>query len=80
MKVMSKITNLSPKDVIDRAEAFFNAKYGLNMLESNHTCCAYFQGETGFVAVRVVPSGKHNEAILETREWDYQIQEFLKTL
>ncbi len=80
MKVMSKTTNLSPKEIIDRAEAFFNGKYGLKMLESSESCCAYFQSDIGFVSLRIVTLGKRNEAILETREWDYQIQEFLKTL
>ena len=80
MKVMSKVTDLSPKEIIDRADAFFNGKYGLTRLESDSSCCAYFGNKIGFVSLRVVSSGKRNEAVLETREWDYQIQEFLRML
>lgn len=80
MKVMSKETKLSPREVIDRAKKFFDGKYGLTMVESDSSCCAHFLSDVGFVTLRVVTSGDHNEAILETREWDYQIQEFLRKL
>ncbi|RDE17443.1 MAG: hypothetical protein C4K49_02755 [Candidatus Thorarchaeota archaeon] len=79
MKVMSKVTNLAPKEIIDKAVVFFSGKYGLKRLESSESCCAHFQSDIGFVSLRVVTMGKRNEAILETREYDYQIQEFLKT-
>jgi hypothetical protein len=80
MMVMSKVTKLSSRDVIDRARKFFDRKYGLTMLESDPSCCAHFVSDIGFVTVRVVSAGNLNEAILETREWEYQIQEFLKKL
>jgi hypothetical protein len=80
MLVMSKITKLSPKDILDKARKFFDGKYGLRMLESDPSCCAHFTSDVGFVTVRVVSSGDYNEAVLETRDWDYQIQEFLMRL
>jgi len=80
MMVMSKVTKLPPKDILDKAKRFFDGKYGLKMLESDPSCCAHFMSDIGFVTVRIVSSGEYNEAILETREWDYQIQEFLKMI
>jgi len=80
MKVVSKRTRLTPMEIIKKAEDYFDGRFGLKKTDSDSSCCADFVGDLGFVSVRVEASDGSNEAVLTTREFDYQVQDFLKRL
>ncbi len=80
MKVVSKRTRLTPLEIIRKAEEYFDGRFGLRKTSSVASCCADFVGDLGFVTVRVATSGGLSEAVLTTREWEYQVQEFLKRI
>ena len=77
----SKETRRSPERVLERALAFFGpAGMGMKVEEQN-ACCLHLTGGGGYVLVQVgaAESGR-TSVILETREWDYQVVQFLETL
>jgi hypothetical protein len=80
MKVMSKETRLSPEKVIERAKEMFNSKYGLKVTQESPGCCIDFASDIGFVTVQVNNDKGHTEVKVTTREWEYQVGEFLKNL
>ena len=77
----AKKSKLEPEAVLQRAEEFFGAGgLGLQVIERNE-CCRSFQGSGGHVTVtaaRCEPD--KTEVDLETREWDYQVKEFMGKL
>ena len=73
-------TKLSPEEAVKRAVAFFGAGgYGLEVKEQAK-CCAYFEGGGGGVEVTAVAEGKGASVELVSREWDYQVKEFIGDL
>ena len=78
MKVMSKQTRLSSEEVIERAKNFFENEIGLKMIDETVNCCVEFASNLGFVIVQYQGENQNPEVILTTREYEYQIQEFLK--
>ena len=77
----SKQSRLEPIAVLRLAENFFGAGgLGLKVVERNE-CCLSFEGGGGHVTVsaaRCEPD--YTEVDLETREWDYQVKEFMGKL
>ncbi len=80
MLKMAKKTKLSPEEVIKRAVEFFGpAGHGLKVKEQ----CAdsvYFEGGGGIVEVTTCAEGKGTSVELVSREWDYQVKEFISKL
>lgn len=78
MKVISKKTRLSSDEVILRAKTFFENNLGLTLAEETAGCCVEFRSKLGFVIVQAMEEDKEREVTVSTREYEYQIQEFLK--
>ena len=73
-------TKLSPEEAIRRAVEFFGpGGYGLEVREQGN-CCAYFEGGGGGISVTASAEGKGALVDLESREWDYQVQEFSRKI
>ncbi len=73
-------TRLSPEEAIKRAVEFFGpGGYGLEIKEQS-TDCAYFEGSGGGVDVTVCAEEKGTSVELESREWDFQVREFIGKL
>ena len=80
-----KESKLSPDKVLEKALQFFGpGGLGLEVKEQDE-CCASFEGGGGHVVVRASEKGpalsgvegKGSEVDLETREWDYQVKQFM---
>ncbi len=80
MKVMSKKTKLSFDEIMRKAKAAFEGRYGLTITDIEEGCCIEFSSDIGFVTVKVVESDDENEVTLTTREWEFQIEKFLANL
>ncbi|MDF1540883.1 MAG: hypothetical protein P1Q69_18445 [Candidatus Thorarchaeota archaeon] len=80
MKVMAKETSLEINKIISEAVTYFKGFFGLQVADHVPNCCVEFSNNTGYVTVQVFPKGSRNEVILTTREWDYQVLEFMKSL
>jgi hypothetical protein len=77
---MAKQTRLNPEDIIARAVEFFGEK-GEQLDERDRSrCCIYFEGGGGYVAISIVEESKKRTLDVETREYEYQVKRFLKTL
>jgi hypothetical protein len=77
----AKESRLEPEAVLRRAEEFFGTGgLGLELIEGNE-CCRSFEGSGGHVTVSAVRCRPDKtEVNLETREWDYQVKEFMGKL
>ncbi|RPI79826.1 MAG: hypothetical protein EHM45_01345 [Desulfobacteraceae bacterium] len=73
-----KETKLAPEKVLSKAVEFFK-QTGLN-LKQQDDCSASFEGGGGHVIITAEPKGSGADVDLETREWDYQVKEFMKKL
>ena len=80
-----KESKLSPAKVIEKALGFFGPSgLGLEVKEEVEGC-ATFEGGGGHVFVSACEKGpalsgvegKGSEVELETREWDYQVKQFM---
>jgi hypothetical protein len=70
-------TKLTPEEALKRAVKFFGPQgYGLKVKEQVPGCVE-FQGGGGGVAVIASAQGKGTTVSLESREWDYQVKEFI---
>ena len=70
-------TKLSPEEAIKRAVEFFGpGGYGLEVKEEGVNC-AYFEGGGGGVRVTTCVEGKETSVEMESREWDYQVKQFI---
>jgi hypothetical protein len=83
IKTMIKIakqTGLAPEKVINRASKFFG-KGGEGLEEKERTpCCISFEGGGGYVSISIYDEEKHRMVDVETREFEYQAKQFLRTL
>jgi hypothetical protein len=71
-------SNLEPQEVLDRATEFFGPD-GLGLeLGSRTDAAVSFVGGGGHVAITVCPTDSGTELDLETREWDYQVRQFMQ--
>jgi len=73
-------TKLSPEKTIEEAVAFFGPDgYGLEVKE-NYKNHAYFEGGGGSVAITVKPVDNKTSVDIVSREWDFQVQQFLEKI
>jgi len=71
-------SKLSPEEAIKRAVKFFGPEgYGLTV-KDEAPFSAEFEGGGGGVAIGVSAEAKGSRIEIESREWDYQVKEFLK--
>lgn len=76
----SKQSQMQPDEVLQRAEDFFGGGLGLKVAERTE-CCLSFEGGGGHVTVTTARcEPKYTDVDLETREWDYQVQQFMEKL
>lgn len=79
LKIAGK-TKLSPEEAIKKAVEFFGpGGYGLKVNQQNPTC-VYFEGGGGGIQITACIEGKRTSVDLESREWDYQVKEFLRKI
>jgi hypothetical protein len=77
MLKMTTTTKLSPEEAIKRAVEFFGPNgHGLE-IKNQAGDCAYFEGGGGGVNVSACADEKGASVELESREWDYQVREFI---
>ena len=76
LKITTK-TKLSSEEVIKRAVEFFGPDGHGMEVKGQQSNCAYFEGGGGGVAVTTCAEGKGSSVDLESREWDYQVKEFI---
>ncbi len=70
-------TKRQPEEVVKKALEFFGpGGYGLKVTEQNDTC-ASFEGGGGEVRVTACADDKGTSVDLESREWEYQLREFI---
>jgi hypothetical protein len=73
-------TKLSPEQAVQRAVAFFGeGGLGLDVTEQGE-CCAHFVGGGGHVRVTAAAGEPRTVVELETREWDYDVRQFMRKL
>ena len=79
LKIATK-TKLSPEEAIKRAVEFFGpGGYGLEV-KNQSPGCVYFEGGGGGVNVIACTEEKRTSVVLESREWDYQVKEFIRKI
>jgi hypothetical protein len=77
---ITKNTDLSVDEVVEQASDFFGNKgLGLEEKERN-SCCITFEGGGGYVSITAVEAGGKRDVDVESREWEYQVKRFLKTI
>jgi len=70
-------TALTPHAVFERASAYFGPHgWGLELTSSDERCMV-FEGGGGYVAI-TTKAGDETTVELETREWDYAVQQFMQ--
>ncbi len=80
MLKIAKKTKSTPEDVIKKAVEFFGPSgYGLKVTEQAEAC-ASFEGGGGGVSITACSEGKRTSVEIETREWEYQVKEFLRKI
>jgi hypothetical protein len=73
-------TKMSPSKVLDKAVTYFGPE-GLGLdVTSEEGCCARFEGSGGYVLVTADEAEGHTEVDLETREWDFQVKQFMSEI
>ena len=71
-----KKTSLKPSEVVERAVKFFGeGGLGLKIVEKTQEMVC-FEGGGGHVTITTCLNGE-TDVDLETREWDYQVKEFM---
>ena len=77
---METTSGLAPGEVLERVRKFFGkGGQGLELSEENETCLT-FSGGGGYVTASVCAEGKQTKVDIVSREWEYQVKEFLAKL
>jgi len=80
MLKINKKTKMKPEDVTKKAVGFFGPTgHGLKVKEQTETCTT-FEGGGGYISITTCLEGKTTSVDIETREWEYQVKEFLGKL
>jgi hypothetical protein len=80
MPLYSVKTKLSPEETVEKAiETFGPGGLGLEVTQEN-PCCVTFEGGGGHVTITASGEGERTTAELETREWDYHVQKFMREI
>jgi hypothetical protein len=75
-----KESRLNQAKVLEKAHEFFGpGGLGLEVKEQGKDC-ASFEGGGGHIFVQACEKGKGSDVELETREWDYQVKEFMEKI
>jgi hypothetical protein len=75
-----KESNLNPAKVLEKAVEFFGpGGLGLEVKERGEGCVR-FEGGGGHVFVQCCEKEKGTEVDLESREWDYQVKQFMEKI
>lgn len=80
MLKLNVMTKKKPDEILQKAVGYFGpAGYKLKVVEQdeNHV---YFEGGGGGVEVDVVSGEDRTSVDLTTREWEFQIKEFARTI
>jgi len=74
----SVATALAPQAAIAYAKDYFGPQgVGLEVIDEHDTCVT-LQGGGGHIAVVACPGDQQTTLELETREWDYPVQQFMR--
>jgi hypothetical protein len=79
MLKLEATTKLSPEEAVKKAVKYFGEGHGLKVNQIS-SCCVQFEGGGGGVEVTASPKGKGATVELESREWDYQVKEFIRQI
>ncbi len=80
MLKIATTTKLSPEEAVKRAVDFFGpGGYGLEV-KNQESNCASFAGGGGGVEVTACAEEKGTSVELESREWDFQVREFIRQI
>ena len=80
MAAYSVKSKLSSEEAIEKAKAFVGAEgLGLDITDDS-PCCANFVGGGGHVWVTGSEDEEGTTVELETREWDYQVKQFMRAI
>ena len=75
---ITKETKLTQAEILDRTYGFFgNGGLGLEEKEWD-PCCIFFEGDGGYVRVTLTEKGKEWIVDVETRGWEYWVQQFVE--
>ena len=77
---MAKQTRLKREEIIARAVEFFGENGEQLDEKDRNPCCIYFEGGGGYVAISIAEESKKRTLDIETREFEYQVKRFLKSL
>lgn len=77
---MSKRTKLERDEIIRRAKAEFDGRFGLAARDPEADCCMEFVSDLGYITIQVIEHEHENEVILRTQEWEYQVEQFIRSL
>lgn len=78
---MGKVTEHRPKEVLDKAAAFFGPQgVGLDIMPRSDQALEFNDSVGGFVLVQVAPQDEGTEIDITTREWDYDVRRFLREI
>ena len=77
---IAKQTRLKREEIIARAVEFFGEKGEQLDEKDRNRCCVYFEGGGGYVSISIVEDNNKRSLDIETREFEYQVKQFLKTL
>jgi hypothetical protein len=73
-------TRQSPEEAIKKAIGYFG-EGGLGLqVDEQGPCCVYFEGGGGFIRATASKGKKRTEVELESREWDYQVKQFMQEI
>jgi hypothetical protein len=73
-------SKLTPEEAVKRAKKFFGPEgYGLTIKE-DAPCCTEFEGGGGGIGISATPKGKGSTVSFTSREWDYQVKEFISKI
>lgn len=80
MPTYSVETKLSPEEAVEKAVSYFGPDVGKLEIAEQDDCSARLVGGGGFVQVRAVEKEDGTTLILETREWDVYVRQFMKQI
>ena len=70
-------TQLTPQEIAARALAYFGPQGVGLQVTAQQRLGLVFQGGGGHVAVTIQPGANETTVELETREWDFPVQQFM---
>ena len=80
MLTIAAKTKMKPDAIIKRAVDFFGPKGYKLRIDGQDATGVTFEGGGGSVSVSITVEGKQTSVELTSREWDYQVKEFVGTI